>query len=287
MVTIPCTILPNIQMNFSKKIMRPLIFLSLIFANLLTSIAKAETIDCFIVKEADEYLIKHGENCDVRYSPASTFKIPLAVIGYDSGILKDENHPIWESPKSLTFLEDYWSGEKTPSSWMRFSIVWYSQNLTKKLGTKKFQSYVNKFDYGNRDLSGNIGLNDGLSQSWLSSSLLISPNEQLSFITKLAKNQLPVTQLAQEKTKNILRFFEESMLSNGWIIYGKTGTDIDHKTSERRGYFVGFASKNEAKKTERLITFVIHTSGEKNSKVGGIYAKKIAMDEMLQSLLQK
>ncbi len=267
--------------------MRASIFLILIFLTLLTSTAKAENVDCFIVKEANEYLIKRGENCDVRYSPASTFKIPLAVIGYDSGILKDENHPIWESPKSLTFLKDYWSGEKTPASWMRFSIVWYSQNLTKKLGAKKFQNYVDKLDYGNRDLSGNLGLNDGLSQSWLSSSLLISANEQLSFITKLAENKLPVTQLAQEKTKNILRFFDESMLSNGWIIYGKTGTDVDRKTGERKGYFVGFATKNIAANNHKLLTFVIHISGEKDSKIGGIYAKKIAMDEILQSILQK
>ncbi len=277
----------NLLKFFPKNMTRTRIFISLIATIFFSFAAKAETVDCFIIKEDKEFLTKQGKNCDVRYSPASTFKIPLAVIGYDSAILKDENHPIWQSPKSLTFLKDYWSGEKTPSNWMRFSIVWYSQTLTKTLGIKKFQSYIDKLDYGNRDLSGNIGLNDGLTESWLSSSLLISSNEQISFIEKLAKGELPVTKSSQEKTKNILRFFDESMLSNGWVVYGKTGTDVDRNTAERRGYFVGFATKNDEKKGDRLITFVVHISGEKNSEIGGIYAKKIAIDEMLKGILEE
>ena len=246
------------------------------------SFANAESLDCFLVKEGGNYLVQEGKNCDVRYSPASTFKIALAVIGYDSKILKDENHPIWQSPKSLTFLQDYWAGEKSPTSWMRFSIVWYSQELTKKLGAKKFQNYVDNFDYGNRDLSGNPGLNDGLTESWLSSSLLISPNEQISFIEKLAKNQLPVSQKAQIKAKNILRLFEESQMSNGWTLYGKTGSPVDRITGDRAGYFVGFATKNE-----RLISFVVHISGDKNSNVKGIKSKKLALDKMLKGILSE
>ena len=91
---------------------------------------------------------------------------------------------------------------------------------------------------------------------------------------------MPVSQKAQENTKNILRFFDESMLSNGWIFYGKTGTDVDRKTLDRKGYFVGFATKDK-----KIISFVIHISGDKNSKVGGIYAKKIALDRIFKDVL--
>ncbi|MBU6141304.1 MAG: class D beta-lactamase [Proteobacteria bacterium] len=243
---------------------------------LLISIAHAEEIDCFIVKEAENYLIKEGKNCDVQYSPASTFKIPLAVIGFESGILKDENHPIWQAKNPPTFLKDFWSGEKTPSSWMRYSIVWYSQMLTTKLGAEKFQKYVDRINYGNRDLSG------GIKEAWLSSSLKISPNEQIYFIESLAKDELNFSKNAQMQAKNLIRLFEEGQLSNGWNIYGKTGTDVDHISGERRGYFVGFATKND-----RLISFVIHISDEKNSQMSGIYAKKIAMNELILGVLKK
>ncbi len=163
---------------------------------------------------------------------------------------------------------------------MRYSIVWYSQILTTKLGIKKFQSYIEKLNYGNRDLSGNSGANDGLTQAWLSSSLLISPAEQINFIELLAKNELPFSKESQIKTKNLMRFFDESLLSNGWVLYGKTGTDVDKVTGERRGYFVGFGTKED-----RLISFVIHISGDKTSKVGGIYSKKIAIDKMMLKVI--
>lgn len=230
--------------------------------------AEAGNIDCLAIREGDRYLVKDGENCDVRYSPASTFKIVLAVIGFESGILKDENRPVWHSEKPVSFLSDYWSGDKAPLTWMRYSIVWYSQSLTSNLGMKAFQKYIDLLNYGNRDLSGNEGQNDGLTQAWLSSSLKISPYEQLDFVEKLAQEKLDVSKDSQKKAKNLIRLFEESMLTNGWNLYGKTGTDVDRKTGERRGYFVGFATKQE-----RLISFVTHASGEKDSRIGGVFAK--------------
>lgn len=252
-------------------------FLALVLtAIIFSNHANAETIDCFIVKEGEKFLTKEGKNCDVQYSPASTFKLPLAVIGFESGILKDENHPIWQAKEPPTFLRDYWSGDKTPATWMRYSIVWYSQMLTTKLGEKNFQKYVDRLNYGNRDLSG------GLTAAWLSSSLKISPNEQIIFIDALAKNELPFSKNSQMQVKNLARLFEESMLSDGWDIYGKTGTDVDFVSGERRGYFVGFSIKND-----RLIDFVIHISGEKNSPISGIYAKKIAMNKLLNGALKK
>lgn len=249
----------------------------LLFFLVCMSSAQAKLIDCFIVKDAEKYLIQEGNSCDTRYSPASTFKIPLALMGYESKILKDENHPIWKSKEPITYLQDYWSGEKTPLSWMKYSIVWYSQILTTKLGMKNFQIYVDKLDYGNKDLSGTPGKNDGLTGAWLSNSLLISPVEQINFIEKLAKNQLPFSVISQTKTKNLIRLFEESLLSNGWKLYGKTGSDFDQKSKEKRGYFIGFGEKSG-----KIISFVIHISGDSNSKVSGIYAKKMALEKMVK-----
>ncbi len=45
------------------------------------------------------------------------------------------------------------------------------------------------------------GKNNGLTNAWLSSSLEISPEEQIAFLQKLAADQLPVSLKAQEMTK--------------------------------------------------------------------------------------
>ena len=46
---------------------------------------------CTLVIDAatNARLIRVGDRCDERLTPASTFKIPLSLIGFDSGILVD------------------------------------------------------------------------------------------------------------------------------------------------------------------------------------------------------
>ena len=145
------------------------LFISIICAFISISSALANE-NCFIVKEGYKVLKQEGD-CATRYSPASTFKIPLALMGYDSGILEDETNPVFPQKTEYEIFIDAWKGDHNPSTWMRDSCVWYSRVLTGKLGIKKFKNYVRAFDYGNMDISGDKGKNNGLSSSWLSSSL--------------------------------------------------------------------------------------------------------------------
>ena len=64
-----------------------------------------------------------------------------------------------------------------PSSWFTNSCAWYSQRVTAKLGKSRFDDYVQLLDYGNQDTRGDLGMNNGWSHCWLSSSLTISPKE--------------------------------------------------------------------------------------------------------------
>jgi len=42
----------------------------------------------------DEIVLELGPSINEQISPCSSFKITLSVIGYDAGILKDENTPV-------------------------------------------------------------------------------------------------------------------------------------------------------------------------------------------------
>jgi beta-lactamase class D len=53
--------------------------------------------NCFIAKENNEILKREGD-CTTAYGPQSTFKVILSLIGFDSGILKDETSPTWSIP---------------------------------------------------------------------------------------------------------------------------------------------------------------------------------------------
>lgn len=214
---------------------------------------------CFIVKEKDHVLKNEGDG-KIRYAPCSTFKIALAVMGYDAGILKDEIHPTWPFKPDYEAFLDAWKDDQNPTSWIKNSCVWYSQILTRKLGMKKFQAYVKAFDYGNQNLSGDKNKDNRLTHAWLSSSLEISAEEQMVFLEKLISNTLPVSIYAQTMTKNCMYLKD---LLNGWKLYGKTGNGMlkdknGHKTDLQHGWFIGYA-----KKGHRHILFVSHITDNK------------------------
>lgn len=86
--------------------------------------------------------------------------------------------------KEYELYLNVWKYPHNPYTWMRDSCVWYSQVLTQQLGMKRFKEYVDAFHYGNEDVSGDKGQNNGLTHAWLSSSLAISPTEQMQFLQK-------------------------------------------------------------------------------------------------------
>jgi catechol 2,3-dioxygenase-like lactoylglutathione lyase family enzyme len=129
---------------------------------------------------------------------------------------------------------------------MHDSVVWYSQELTRRLGAARFQEFVDKFDYGNRDLSGHPGRGDGLTTAWLSASLRISASEEVAFIRRLVRRELPVSASAIERTMAILPTVDVG----GWRISGKTGTgsrrlaDGTNDRNRQVGWFVGWAERD-------------------------------------------
>jgi beta-lactamase class D len=197
---------------------------------------------CFVAKENGKVLAREGA-CQKQFSPCSTFKAPLAVMGYDAGILVDETHPVWPFKPGYVDWFPTWKQAQNPTTWIKNSCVWYSQVLTKQLGMEKFQGYVDAFDYGNRDLAGDKGKDNGLTNAWLGSSLQISADEQVTFFEKLVVSQLPASQKAQQHARAIL-FVED--LPGGWKLYGKTGSGpLAENGAESKdkvlGWFVGWA----------------------------------------------
>lgn len=235
--------------KFYKKNIKQLIKKSLSILLFLSFSNISFASQCFIAKEKHKVLKIEG-GCEKRYSPCSTFKIALSLIGFDSKILKDEQNPKWEFKQGYVDWRENWKYDHVPQSWMKNSCVWYSQELTKKIGMDEFQKYINKFDYGNMDLSGDIGKDNGITNSWLSSSLEISSLEQVGFLEKLVNNELPVSEHATFMTKNIL-FVED--LSDGWRLYGKTGmgsllsSDRTTKLDINHGWFIGWIEKGDRK----------------------------------------
>ncbi|MBZ9807993.1 MULTISPECIES: class D beta-lactamase [unclassified Mesorhizobium] len=200
-------------------------------------------VQCTLIADAQsgKTLYQNGA-CDQRFSPASTFKVPLSLIGYDAGILSDEHTPSWDyKPEFKAVKRDHKTVD--PTIWERDSVLWYSREITRRLGPESFAGYVSKFGYGNADVSGNPGKNDGLTHSWVNSSLKITPVEQVDFLRKLLAGKMPVSAKAHDMTKAIIPSFK----AGAWTVQGKTGsTRLGEGGKDRHslGWFVGWAQKD-------------------------------------------
>ncbi|AZN99594.1 class D beta-lactamase [Mesorhizobium sp. M9A.F.Ca.ET.002.03.1.2] len=206
--------------------------------------APLKDVECTLILDAasGETLYRDGV-CDQRFSPASTFKVPLSLIGYDAGILRDEHTPAWDYKPEFNAVK---RDQKTvdPTIWEKDSVLWFSREITRRLGSERFAGYVSKFDYGNSDVSGTAGKDDGLTRSWVNSSLKISPTEQIDFLRRLLDRKLPVSDRAYAMTDAIVPTFR----AGDWTVQGKTGSTGlgNDKTRDKRslGWFVGWGEKD-------------------------------------------
>jgi len=63
----------------------------------------------------DEVVLELGPHINERISPCSTFKMTLSLMGYDTGILKDENTPIWNFQDGYDNWLEVWRTRKASS----------------------------------------------------------------------------------------------------------------------------------------------------------------------------
>ncbi|MFA5403345.1 MAG: class D beta-lactamase [Ignavibacteria bacterium] len=212
----------------------------------------------------NKYYIRHNEEqCNKRLSPCSTFKIPSSLIALETGVATDENFLLkWDGTKQPF---ESWNRDHTLKTAIANSVVWYYRELARRIGEEKMKEYVQKINYGNMDISG------GLDKFWLMSSIEISANEQVEFLYKLYKNELPFS----ERTINIVKDIMTLEKTDKFVLRGKTGSSGDMENYSQ-GWFVGYI-------THENNAFIFATNIIAPKDASGIKAKAITY-EILKSL---
>lgn len=177
----------------------------------------------------DQYLVYNSKRANTRIIPASTFKIFNSLVALETGSVKDENEVIkWDGVKREF---PAWNRDQTMRTAIKGSVVWFYQELARRIGQERMQHYINLANYGNRDISG------GIDQFWLQGGLRISPKEQIDLLVKLYRNELPFSQRTMDIVKDIL--INEK--TNNYVLRGKTGWAGEF--TPQVGWYVGYLER--------------------------------------------
>ena len=192
------------------------------------------TVGTFVGYKVDEYLIIAS---DVNRSaeaklPASTFKIPNSLIALETGVVEDPDKDVfkWDG---VTRSIEAWNKDHTLRSAIAASAVPVYQEIARRIGAARMQTYLDLFEYGNRDIGG------GIDQFWLTGNLRIDPVQQVDFVDRLRRGVLPVAKRSQELVRDILPVTK----AGDSIIRAKTGLLGAEIGKPSLGWVVGWAEK--------------------------------------------
>ncbi len=208
----------------------------------------------------DQYLRYNPDRCATRFIPASTFKVMNSLIGLETGVVPDENYVIkWDGTR---YDIPIWNQDHTLKTAIQNSVVWYYQELARRVGQEKMQHYVDLANYGNKDISGKIDT------FWLEGGLRISADEQVEFLKRLYQGELPFSARSMNIVKEILVLDKTA----SYQLSGKTGSV--QRITPHEGWFVGYLE------TQGNVYFFA-TNYETSSPDGlasGDTARKISLD---------
>lgn len=222
---------------------------------------------CFVMYNSatQAYTRYNPKSCAARFSPCSTFKIPHTVVALETGVASGAEFKLrWDGVKRGGST---WDRDQTLRSAFQGSVVWFYQELARRIGVEPESEFVRKFQYGNMDTSG------GLTNFWLESSLMISADEQVAFLQRLWLGNLPVSKEAQQVTRAVM----EISRKGDRILYGKTGTGGDQEAGVARlGWFVGCVTNGK-----HTVLFATRITGRRDAS--GRVARQIS-EEVLEWL---
>jgi beta-lactamase class D len=143
--------------------------------------------------------------------PASTFKIPLALIALETGVVKDAHKDVlpWNG---VEWIVPACNADQTLATALARSCLPIFAEIGRRVGDERLKASLTALDYGNHDASGGYPY-------WVNGNLRISALEQIAFIDKLRLGNLPVSPEHMATVRDITTI--ES--GDGYVIHAKTG----------------------------------------------------------------
>jgi beta-lactamase class D len=175
--------------------------------------------------ERDSSLIYNPQRANDAFLPASTFKITNSLIALECKAVHDENEVIpWDG---VIRSVHSWNTDQTMRTAIRYSAVWFYQELARRIGAERMNDWLIRLNYGNR-VAG-----PGLDNFWLSGDLRITPMQQVDFLKRMVRQELPV----KNKNLNVVKEIMIVESNNRYVLRAKTGWAT---AGPQIGWYVGW-----------------------------------------------
>jgi beta-lactamase class D len=210
------------------------IFQSQFSRNLSKNFQEAKSEGCFVLYDLkrDRYIRYNSQRCQQRFIPASTFKIFNSLVALETKAIADENTLIlWDGVQRQFPL---WNQDQNMRTAFTRSVVWFYQDLARRIGNEKMAKYIKAASYGNQDIS------DKIDSFWLNGNLRISPEEQIKFLVRLYQENLPFSTSVMRTVKDIMLIERK----DNYILRGKTGWGTNVEGVQNIGWYVGYIEQD-------------------------------------------
>lgn len=182
-------------------------------------------------KNNNQFYEHNASRNTTAFFPASTFKIFNALVALETGVIRDDIAVLtWDGIEREV---PAWNRDTNLRQAFKDSTVWFYQVLARKVGHERMQGFIDQVGYGNRQIGKQID------RFWLEGPLQITPKQEIEFLQRFERNDLPFSQRTLDLVKDIM-IVERTP---NYTLRGKTGwiTSVNPNI----GWFVGYLQQKD------------------------------------------
>ncbi|SNS00432.1 class D beta-lactamase [Actinomadura mexicana] len=194
--------------------------------------------------------------------PASTFKVPHALVALETGVVKSPDEVIPWDGTPQPFPE--WEQDMTMREAVRVSNAAAFQVIARRIGLQRERQWLHRLGYGNRQ-TGTL-----VDRFWLDGPLRISAVEQTRWMERLAAGRLPASREHQRTVRDLIKQEEK----DGYTLFAKSGWQ--NAPNPGTGWWAGWVERGG-----RVYTFALNIDVAKDGDAG---KRATVARELLQRL---
>jgi beta-lactamase class D len=163
--------------------------------------------ECFVFARLGEPKpeVSDAAECGLATAPASTFKIPHALIALQTGVITTDTVITWDG---IAYEFDSWRRDHTLSSAIKASVRPFFEQTARLIGSRRMHDGLSSLGYAADPFDGDIP------SFWVTGDLVVSPIEQFRLLQRLFAGRLPIDE------RHMLAVKEAMRMPSGQILLG-------------------------------------------------------------------